>query len=77
MKKKKSSKWFSPISAAKFYGGIVVGLACFAHAINGFFTKSLDQILDFNLMSLSPIMTMVLAVVAFALAQNSYKNQRW
>lgn len=77
MKKKGSSQWFSPISAGKFYGGILVGIVCLLHSIAGFFTKSFDQITDFNILSGSPLITLVLTVVAFALARDSYKNQRW
>ena len=77
MKKKGNSKWFSPISAGKFYGGLLVGFACLVSAIVGFFTKSLDEIINFDLLSLSPIMTLVLGIVALALARDAYKNQRW
>lgn len=74
---KKKSKWFSPVSAAKFYGGLLVGTVCTLHALYGFFTKSLDEIIEFNLTSGSPAIVLVLGIVAFSIARNSYINQRW
>jgi len=75
--KKKSSKWFSPVSAAKFYGGLLVGAVCVVHSFVGIVTKPLDQIIQFDLFSGSPVMILVLGIVAFAIAYSSYKNQRW
>ena len=77
MRKKGSSKWFSPLSAVKFYGGLLVGLLCLVHSAGGFISKSFDEIIEFNLLSGSPIMTLVLAVVCFAFARNSFIEQRW
>ena len=77
MKEKGKSKWFSPVSAAKFYGGLLVGSICLIHSLVGIITKPLDEIIEFNLFSGSPAMTLVLGIVAFSISYSSYKNQRW
>lgn len=77
MKKKGSSKWFSTMSAVKFYGGVFGGLVFLLHSFNGFMTKSFDEMVQFDLLSGSPLITLVLTFVAFAMARDSYKNQRW
>lgn len=77
MKKKSSGKWFSPVSAAKFYGGVLVGLVCTVHSFIGLVTKPLDEIIKFDVFSGSPAIILVLGIVAFAIAYSSYKNQRW
>ncbi|MGB0429147.1 MAG: hypothetical protein ACPGLV_01645 [Bacteroidia bacterium] len=77
MSKKKKNKWFSKRSAAKFYAGIFVGIACILHAGYGFLTKPLSEITEFNLLGGSPIIILVLGIVSFAFANDAYKNQRW